>query len=201
VLREGDRPPRERSRAGAPDGAPLIPSAGTLGQRAARLTVPSGRPAHRRIGLGPALPRRLGTGSVVSRSTRELAACLVSSMSLRRSSSPASRSMSRRSEPRRPRQRLIVERTMTLLQLGDTAVARDPRLAFMPASLRSEWREFPASTARNFSECERAAFLDQDLRRVGAMHRAGVRSARRAPRCSRARSAAGLGSVAGRAVQ
>ncbi len=73
---------------------------------------------------------------------------------------------------------LVVEHTMTVLQLGDTSVARDPRLAHMPAALRNEWREFAKSSARRFSEGERAAFgefLDRDLRLVGAMHRAGVR--------------------------
>lgn len=72
---------------------------------------------------------------------------------------------------------LFVERTMTLLQLGDTSVATDPRLTFMPATLRNEWREFAASSARHFSDGERAsftAFLDLDLQLVGAMHRAGV---------------------------
>jgi hypothetical protein len=72
---------------------------------------------------------------------------------------------------------LIVERTMTLLQLGDTAVAGDPRLASMPAALRDEWREFAKSSARKYSEGERTAFtgfLNQDLRIVGEMHRLGV---------------------------
>jgi imidazolonepropionase-like amidohydrolase len=73
---------------------------------------------------------------------------------------------------------LKVERTMTLLELGDTAVTADPRLRFMPPDFRDGWLAFARGQARRYSSgdsASRASFLDLDMQLVRKMNRAGVK--------------------------